>query len=402
VRDLTVREHSSISDLALSPADVGVIRSVAPKVALTPSLTPGLFDIETTSWIGAIRGETIALRIVPKVPIDRVLFMIAYSVNPAKWRDALFGFRREAGLEEIVAWGFARAAGTALEQGLLRGYMGRDEALQTIRGRVRFSDQLRDRFGRFPPVEVTFDDYTEDIEENRILRAAIDSLGRLQLRSPVVMQHLRALDWHLQNVAFVEYGPGGLPEFHWTRLNERYRSAVDLARLILQSASFRLEHGIVRSSSFLIDMNDVFEDFVRVALREALHTDNRHFPKAARGRYLRLDSDGRIALEPDLSWWSGKQCVFIGDVKYKRAGAGGAGNPDVYQALAYAVATGLPSATLIYASADLPTARLRIREAQRTIEVRSLDLKKEPEALLEDVGELAREIREASGGCVAA
>lgn len=393
MNELTVREHGLLTDVELMPADIGVLRSVAPKINVIPSMTSGLFDIGTTSWIGAIQGGTIALRIVPKIPIERVLFMIAYSVTPARWQETLFKFRRDATLVEMIAPVFVQAATRALERGIQRGYQQRDEALLTVRGRVRFSDQIRHRYGRFPPAEVTYDDFTEDIDENRLLRAAVDRLGRLRLRSPQVRRSLRSLDWRFQNVSLLEYNPRRLPEVQFTRLNERYRPAIRLAELILQSASFRLEHGVVRSSSFLIDMNDVFEDFVRIALREALGTDDRHFPKGAHHRRVWLDRDRRIKLEPDLSWWIGGRCSFVGDVKYKRAGAGGANNPDAYQALAYSVATGLPSAMLVYASAASAREVLRIPGAGKTIDVRSLDLAQEPEAILRDIASLARDIR---------
>jgi len=87
-----------------------------------------------------------------------------------------------------------------------------------------------------------------------------------------------------------------------------------------------------------------------VALRDALHVSDRSFPQGAKRRSLVLDKLGRIRLEPDISWWDGQACTFVGDVKYKRITAEGVKHPDIYQLLAYATAANLPTGLLVYAA----------------------------------------------------
>jgi len=65
---------------------------------------------------------------------------------------------------------------------VLQGYRMDDDALTTLRGRWRIGDQIRQRFGTVPPIEVSYDDFTEDIEPNRLLRAAVHRLMRLPVR----------------------------------------------------------------------------------------------------------------------------------------------------------------------------------------------------------------------------
>jgi 5-methylcytosine-specific restriction enzyme subunit McrC len=50
-----------------------------------------------------------------------------------------------------------------------------------VRGSIRFDERVRKRFGIPLPVEVRFDEFTEDILENRLLKAALRLLRR---RSP--------------------------------------------------------------------------------------------------------------------------------------------------------------------------------------------------------------------------
>ena len=197
---------------------------------------------------------------------------------------------------------------------------------------------------------MSYDDFTEDIEPNRQLRAALNRLVRLPLRDDRSRWPLRALDARLENVLSVEYDPHHLPLVAFDRRSEHYRGVVGLARLILTGVSFDLAAGGVAASAFLIDMNKVFEDFVVVALREALRVSDRVLVQGASGRPLFLDEKRRVSLKPDVSYWAGERCVFVGDVKYKRIVPADYQPADLYQLLAYAIATRLESGTLIYAA----------------------------------------------------
>ena len=88
------------------------------------------------------------------------------------------------------------------------------------------------------------------------------------------------------------------------------------------------------------------------------------------------------------------RCTFVGDAKYKRTTASGAPNADLYQALAYALAAGLPSALLIYAAGEHAEYVYDISAAGKQVEVAVLDLSGEPEELLQRVATLAAKVRE--------
>lgn len=118
------------------------------------------------------------------------------------------------------------------------------------------------------------------------------------------------------------------------------------------TTSFELRDGWVRASAFLVIMNEVFEKFVVVGLREALALAERTFPQGAAGRSLPLDQAAAIPLKPAVSWWDGERCAFVGDVKHKRVEASGITHPDLHQLLAYTIAAGLPGGLLVYAAGE--------------------------------------------------
>ena len=111
------------------------------------------------------------------------MFLIAYSMDPKHWRRNAVELARDDGILEAIIFAFTHHTRQAIHRGLLRGYRGEDDALNTVRGRIRFGDQIQRRFDIPLPVEVAFDEFTEDIEKNRLLRTAIDRLGHTFIRS---------------------------------------------------------------------------------------------------------------------------------------------------------------------------------------------------------------------------
>ena len=58
-------------------------------------------------------------------------------------------------------------------------------------------------------------------------------------------------------------------------------------------------------------MNRVFEDFVVVALREALDLTPREFPQGSSCPPLYLAERNRVRLRPDISWWDVGRPAFV-------------------------------------------------------------------------------------------
>jgi len=391
---LTLAEYETARGVPLTPEQRDALRHVAPDVTVSPSAgEEGLFDLTPGSSVGALALPDLAVEIRPKILIDRVLFLLSYALDPRNWHHIGFNLEVRDSLLEALIPGFIHKVRQAFRRGLLQGYRSEEDAIPGLKGRFRMEDQIRKRFGIMPPVEVRYDEFTEDIEPNRLILAAVDRLERMRLRSPSSRAALRPIRNALERVALREYPPAQVPEIAYDRLNEHYRGAVELARLILRSASFDLAHGTVRASAFLIDMNKVFESFVHVALREALRLGEQAFPRCARGRGLWLDLARTIRLQPDLSWWEDGACVFVGDAKYKRVAASGIKNSDVYQILAYSISTGLPGGLLIYAAGEGEPVTHEIVEIGKRIEVVTLDLSRRPATILADIEALAQRVR---------
>lgn len=400
-----LREHELRQGLALRSAERDALIRLLRGAQVTP--TPGVdgqYDVRPGSYVGALSlGEDLHVIVRPKLKVAEVMFLISNAIDPSAWRDPLSAWMgeivsldRDAELYEAIVPSFLLHLNHALAGGVLQGYRVEEEALVSVRGRIRFEEQIRRRLGLPIPIEVSYDDFTEDIELNRILRAAVARAARMPLRRHEHREGLRAVDTALERVALVEYVHAPPPP-SFTRLTEHYRGAVELARLILDSSGFELRTGEVASHAFLIDMNKVFERFALVALREQLRLDESTFPAGALGRDLHLDQrfPPLIDLQPDLSWWEADGTPsFVGDLKYKRTRVDEVKHADVYQLLAYTIATDLPSGLLIYAAGEAESGTHVVMHAGKRLEVRALDISGHPEDVRARVRELAARIRE--------
>ncbi len=400
--EVSLREYGSPVSVPLTAtagralAASGILASATPDPG-----RDGHWLLRAGSRVGAVRtrGGPV-VRIMPKVPVSRLFFLLGFSLDPARaWREGREGTVDVGVYEDVVpalAHAVERQIDAALSKGVLQGYRVVEESALVVRGRLREAEQIRRRFGRTPPVEIAYDAYTADTAENRILRAATE----LMLRLPGVPAPVRRRLGH-QRVRLADAGPlvrgQELPRWQPSRLNSRYQPALRLAEAVLRGSA--PEHRApgadpLTVDGFLLDMNRLFEDFVTVALREGL----REHGLTARLQDLHhLDTAGLVRMRPDLvvRTGDGRTPLAVVDAKYKIEKADGLLNADLYQALTYATVLGLREAHLVYAAGRRPE---RFHEVRGTagpdgrgvrLYQHALDLSRDPAHLLSDLQGIA-------------
>ncbi len=392
---INLQEYAS-TESVLSAAQLELLLHHAPalELSIVPVVGKGdTFRLTTGSTVGAVEIGDLSIMIEPKVGVPQLLSIAAYAMGlfrPQEQRP--FDFAERQSLPDALALALASAGRRAFGQGLLHGYRTEEQALRTVRGRIRIAEQLRRRLGAGLPVEVRFDEFTDDIIENQLVRAAVARLGSMRLRSDQARQQLSWIAAMLEQVTAVEFRPNQVPAVRFSRLNDHYRGVVGLARLVLCHGAFESGRGGVRASGFLIDMNQLFQEFLIAALRDTLRVSERTLRSDREIQEIWLTEDRRLRLRPDLSWWNGPICTFVGDAKYKNLSGSSVPSSDLYQLLAYATALDLPGGLLVYAQGDAEPASYRVIHAGKRLEVASLDLSGELAAVFRRVERIAQEV----------
>ncbi|MFJ6300188.1 restriction endonuclease [Arthrobacter sp. KFRI-F3372] len=353
----------------------------------------GLWTVLPAGRVGAVQIGDLLVRVKPKekLGLSRLLFLLGYAINPGFRPDDVTG-EEDDDLFAALGESLTRHCERALDRGALNGYVHVEEALRTVRGRIRVGDQMTRRPGMLLPLEVAYDDFTVDIPENRILRAAVRLMMQVPRLSEGVRERLAHIDSKLDGVAALRFG-APLPAWTETRLNERYVPALRLAEIVLRNMSAEAGLGLHVVASFVVNMATVFEDFVTTALREALDI----YPGETRGQYeaymdeveVGYGRGDRVRMYVDIVHSVDRVPAIVFDAKYKAASASGAyPNADHYQMLAYCTALNVPQAWLVYAGSGRPRTR-QIRHAEVSIVEFPIDISQRPEELLANLQRLA-------------
>ena len=351
--------------------------------SLAPTAS-GEWRVTGVSKVGVVRLGHIEVRIEPKVPLNRLFYLLARGNEWGTWFQDNVHLDTIDDLYPAIADAFATLAERVLRAGVLRSYRQMRSAEPAIRGKWLVAEQIRTRYGMPLPAELEYDEFTIDIAENQMVRSA----ARRVVQFPGLPSDLRArllrLDLQLGEVSVLARGRS-LPSVHFDRRNERYRPALALAELILTNGSLDHRVGGTNATGFLIDLPRVFEKFVETEVTRAA--------RPYKGTVLPqwgtpLDHDGQVHIKPDLVWHHDGRVRAVFDAKYKAEKPAGFPNADVYQMLAYCVRHELSTGHLIYAAGNDVPARYTITKAGIEIYCHSLALDRDPLDIASQVDEI--------------
>jgi len=395
-RVITLRENEKLTGVPLSPTQAAVLRAAARDDVLrvAPSWAGG-YDLTAGGVVGAIAlpgwgdagrdeatGGPIAgdrmklipvasplhVLIEPKVPLDNLFYMLTYAHELGTFGQQTTPLVAGASIFDAVARVFIQQVDDIARRGIHRGYIEYEEDAAYLRGRL-----LVGRQARRGPAALGFhqqtNEFTADVLENRILRAALDLLARSRFRDPELGPRARrAL------AAFAEASPGATAadcdRVVFTRLNERYRSPINLARLFLRYLSLEGQSGATPFAAFLIPLDRLFERFVARLLREHLAARPRNHVAAQAPIWL--DADQQLKAQPDMVLKHDGRPWLVLDTKYKVYGDRPT-NADIYQMVTYCHTLGVGRGMLIYPS-DAPLNDDHQLRAGVRLELRALSL----------------------------
>ena len=320
-----------------------IIEGCRGALLVEPDPTPGWWRITAANQVGTLVIDDLRILIRPKIRLDNLFLMLEAGLPAGAWGTSAYQYSSSQDLLPAVVAFFARTAETTLAGGPLHSYRDTRESLVAPRGRLDIPAQLG-RAGLHTPVACRFDEYTSDVPENRYLKAALRRALRVPSIRPEDRRRLQRSTAALVEVSDHNVHADSLDRIVMNRLNAYYGPALHLARLILQNLTLVDEGGRTPATTFLVDMNDLFQRFTTGRLRLAL----RERVTVLAEPVHHLAHDAQITLLPDLVFTKASTPVLVGDLKYKIADTGKGRTPDYYQLLAYTTALNLSDGVLIY------------------------------------------------------
>lgn len=383
---ITLNEHERTSQL-LSEAQSRRLATVGKgAITVEPEAQHGIYSITAQNMVGSLVVDDIRVLIRPKIRPENLFLLLEAGLDPDAWRREAFDYATSADLLPSVIAFYARTLETTLARGLLRSYRHTEERLVALRGRIDIAGQFR-QAGINVPEACRFDEYTPDIAENRYLKATTRLVLRVPGVAPEDRRRLLREVVSLEDVTDVYIQPDELDRIAFTRLNAHYQPALRLARLLLTNLTLADRRGNHAASSFLVDMNQLFESFVAQRLRRAL----RGRLDVASQLATHLATRNRVPIRPDLVFRRQGHQVYVADIKYKLTDDARARTADYYQLLAYTTALDLPEGVLIYCLADggQPERTITVRHAGKLLHTVAIDFRGSPTEVAAEIAKVA-------------
>jgi len=357
-----------------------ILRDLAGKIVIRRDIRGRRFILNPAQFVGVITlpsGRRIESR--PKIPVSNLFYMLAKAFQLPPFRPELAKLERLDEILEFVANFFADLVEERIGNGLYRWYVEIEDNMPAVRGRINFTEDVRQNYILRQRTYCRFDEFTWDIPENQIIRQVSHFLSGWRFL-PQTRRRLGQIDAELGEVTRTQFAAIDVDRIHYHRLNEDYRHVHQLCRLFLEGASLSEDLGEFSFRAFLLDMNKLFEEFVCEIMREralgGLSVDSQD--------WIYLDREKKILMKPDILIRRAGTVVLSADCKYKRLESDDFKNNDVYQLLAYCTATDTRRGVLVYPM-HTNSAREKVQILNTEICIRQITID-----LGQELGELVR------------
>lgn len=360
-------------------------------------------DLRARGVVGVLAVPGCTLEILPKIDVGekegsaqetreirkRLVHMLAVAlklkVEIGRLTD--LDWQRETLLEILIRI-FCDKLTEAVRRGMPRRYSLQDDDLPTLRGSLDIPRQFTRHLANPGRLACRYDELSEDIALNRIMKATIAHLAGAS-RSATNVQRLRELAFVYSDVAWVQ-----LPALQWDdvvidRTNSAWQELFGMAQLFLRNRYQTTSAGPGQGSALLFEMNALFEEYIsRLVTRALAGSEFRVKPQGGRLFCLTSVDDKREIFQtrPDILIKRGDQVVHVIDTKWKRISTRiddpkqGVSQSDVYQMMAYAHVYKAPRLTLLYphhaglGDEEGIRARFRVIGQETLLETASFDI----------------------------
>lgn len=352
---------------------------------LRPILRQGKTSFQARQYVGILRLGRRTLQILPKVyrSQDRelgereaarnLLMMLDYAGHLGIRETHLAGLNKSKDWFEVLIHFFALNLKRQWIKGPSRSYEPIDASLSVLKGKWRFSAQIR-RPEQKHQFAVTYDEFTQDNLLNRVFRYVVEGLLQLT-RDHQNHQMLSELRYWMDGILLLPVVTSQMAQnICLTRMNQQYEPLLNLARLFLDRIGLELSASDQTAFAFVFDMNQLFEGFLTGFIqrhrRDVLPTslqDCQILPQGRQAVLYLAQTQGRpvFRLKPDLVFRQNHAYPLLIDFKYKELKPAnhkvGIIEADFYQMYAYLNRFNCPQVTLMYPQTSNFTKPIRFR-----------------------------------------
>ena len=249
--------------------------------------TVGNRRIKFNNYVGVIQVRNLTIEVLPKADFEKV-----NEASKDKWHDALIKMLEEckliklntitnaklklrsASILDLYYDLFLFETETIFKHGLRKNYRAAQENLNKVKGKILFTNHIRKNAFHKEHFYVEHQIFDADNMLNQILLKALLILNSI-VHNPNFNVRINKLLLNFEDVSEKNITEKTFENIRFDRNTERYRSAINLAKLIILRFSPDLKGGNENVLAIMFDMNLLYEDYVyRKLKRYQLSCDN--------------------------------------------------------------------------------------------------------------------------------
>ena len=200
------------------------------------------------------------------IPVRNIYYLLCYAWNHIQQRDVVdAGAEDFTNVVDMLGHVLATSAAHLASRGLDRSYVGREEQVAGVRGKLNLARTIKESTLFSARVYCTYDEFEQDILANQIVKASIDLLARVQGLDREIQERLRAVHLRFGAISEISLRAEHFRRVQVHRNNRLYDFVLRVCRLVYDNVGVDERNGTTRFHDFLEDeatMGRVFEDFV--------------------------------------------------------------------------------------------------------------------------------------------
>lgn len=222
-----------------------------------------------------------------EIPIYNIYYLLCYAWNKLEERDIVDVTGVESTkLCDLFAKVLIGGTSRLLKMGLDRGYVLKNEITTGIKGKINFSDSLKQSLFQKAKVQCQFDELSYNVLHNQILKSTLHRLAEVDELNLELKDLLFSLFRRLHEIDEIPLRKSVFRKVQLSRNNNFYDFLLKICEFVIDNLLPTEEKGHSKFRDFIKDekqMGILFEEFVRnfykleqnyyIVYREDIHWD---------------------------------------------------------------------------------------------------------------------------------
>jgi 5-methylcytosine-specific restriction enzyme subunit McrC len=281
--------------------------------------------VRFTNYVGVIKIGDVTIEILPKIEraegdekiwrnvLIKMLY-ISLQVEANTTTLANIDVNQQSVLATYINL-FLNETESLLHKGLIKKYRKEAGNKTALKGKIVFSEHLRYNLTHAERFFVEYNEYNKDNIYNFLLRAAVECIIKID-PSFYLSNKAKSLLDIMPECTPVKVSESLFSKITHDRKTEHYKTALELARIILLNYHPDVKSGSNNILAIMFDMNLLWENYMYYVLRRAGSEVGVNVYSQKRKLFWHHEHDWDLNLKPDLVLERGGKKVVI-DTKWK-------------------------------------------------------------------------------------